>query len=546
VPNSLSIRHKIVALAITLFAAALPFFLVLPIVVHESQRKLDGEANVTAGVIRRQLENILLRAQDVTQRLTPSLHRPCEEVISLLRQMGSLQPYFRSLLLVHNDIVYCSSVYGMPNAPLIALSPQEHVPPGMYVAPVSGTLLVPDRPAVIVSNGLRDGYGVVAFLDSQYLYDLKLAAARDGVYNVDIVLGPHQSPLLDAGERRRSAFPLSPDTRSSASSMFPVQVRVTPVAAQREAVRSHVWRSYAAFLVLASLLCGYGAYRLYGWRVSIPGEIRKGMRLRQFHLVYQPVVELSTGRLSGVEALLRWRHPRLGNVRPDLFIAAAEEHHIIGDLTRHMFQLAMHDLAALDLPPGCHLAVNVAGSHIVEERFVADVQALFARVQACKDVTLVLEVTERHPLPDTPAVRSHMAELRERGVRWALDDFGTGHSSLSYLEKLNAHFLKIDRAFVSTADTEAVGNVVLDTIIGLAQQMGLAMIAEGIETEAQAAYLRARGVQFAQGYLFARPMLPRDFAAWPANRDKTAGPHAPGAFAFDATRAAPDAGISSA
>ncbi|AOB33888.1 hypothetical protein AKI39_20385 [Bordetella sp. H567] len=512
---------------VTLAAAALPFVLILPIVVHESQRQLAGEARVTAAVLRRQLENILLRAQDVTQRLTPSLRRPCGEVLNLLRQLGSLQPYFRSLLLVRDDIVYCSSIYGMPNTPLIALSPQEHVPQGMYVMPVAGTLLVPDRPAVMVSLGLRDGYGVVAFLDAQYLYDLKLAAARDGVYDVDILLGRHDMPLLDAGERQRGARMPEPDTQQSKSAMFPVQVRVTPLDAQRDAVRAHVWRGYAAFLVLASILCGYGAYRLYGWRVSIPGEIRKGMRQRQFHLVYQPVIDMSTGRMSGVEALLRWRHPRLGNVRPDLFIAAAEEHHVIGDLTRHMFELAANDLAELDLPPGSHLGVNVSGAHMVSDRFVADVDALLSRVRRHDGVILVLEVTERHPLPDTPALRAHMSELRERGVRWALDDFGTGHRSLSYLQKLHAHFLKIDRAFVSTAGTEAVGNVVLDTIIGLAQQLGLAMIAEGIETETQEAYLRDKGVHFAQGYLFARPMPPRELAAWRAARDHAGPPGTP-------------------
>ncbi|ARP83427.1 hypothetical protein CAL12_23150 [Bordetella genomosp. 8] len=513
-PTSYSIRRRIAAIVVTLLAAVLPILLILPIVFYESQRQLAGEANVTAGVLRRQLENILLRAQDVTQRLTPALQRPCEEVLPLLRQLGALQPYFRSLLLVRDDVVTCSSLYGMSNTPLIAVSSQEHVPKGMHVTPVAGTLLVPDRPAVLVSSGLRDGNGIAAFLDAQYLYDLKLAAARDGVYDVDILLGPHNVPLVEAGERQRGPRVPAPDTQQSSSSMFPVQVRVTPLQAQRDAVRLHVWRGYAAFLLLASFLCGYGAYRLYGWRVSIPGEIRKGMRLRQFHMVYQPVIDMSTGRISGVEALLRWGHPRLGKVRPDLFIAAAEEHHIIDDLTRHMFDLVANDLALLDLPRDSHLAVNVCGAHMASDRFVADVDALLSRVRAYDDVRLVLEVTERHPLPDTPTLRGNMAELRERGVRWALDDFGTGHSSLSYLQTLHVPFLKIDRAFVSSAGTEAVSNVVLDTIIGLARQLGMAMIAEGVETEAQAAYLAGKGVQFSQGFLFARPMPPRELAAW--------------------------------
>jgi sensor c-di-GMP phosphodiesterase-like protein len=519
VPTSFSVRRKLAAIAVTLFATALPVLIVLPVVVHEAQRQVEGEARVTASVLRRQIENILLRAEDVTQVLTPSLYRPCADVLNLLRQTGTLQPYFRSLLLVHDDIVYCSSVFGMLHSPLIAVAPQEHVPQGLYVVPVPGTLLVPDRPAVMVSRGLRDGHGVVAFLDAQYLFDLKSAAARDGMYDVDIVLGQRQLPLLEAGERQRPPRPILSDTQVSRSAAFPVQVRVTPLQAQRDVVRGHVWRGYLAFLVLASLLCGYAAYRLYGWRVSIPGEIRKGMRSRQFHLVYQPIIDLRTGRFSGVEALLRWRHPRLGNVRPDLFIAAAEEHGIIGDLTRHLFQIAASDLATLNLAPHHHLGVNVCGPHMAEARFVADVDGLLARMRTHGSPALVLEVTERHPLPDTPELRDHMAQLRERGVHWALDDFGTGHSSLSYLERLKADYLKIDRAFVSAASTDAISTVVLDTIIGLAKKLGLDMIAEGIETEEQEAYLRAHGVQYAQGFRYARPMLAAHLAAWRSQHD---------------------------
>lgn len=522
-PTRLSVRRRLAAIAVATLAAALPFLLVLPVVLHESERQIDGEAEVTATVIRRQIDNILLRAADATQRLAAVLNRPCEEVLPLLQQTAALQPYIRSLLLVRNDEAYCSTDYGPQRTPLIAISPQEHVPRGMHIAPVAGTLLVPDRPAVMVAQAPRDGDGVVAFLDAQHLYDLKTAAARGGKYDVDITLGPRQLPLLDAGERQRPAYPVAADTQVSASAPFPVEVRVTPLITERDAARAHVWRHYAAFLVLAGLLCGYAAYRLYGWRVSIPGEIRKGMRQRQFHVAYQPVIDLRTGRPSGVEALLRWRHPRLGNVRPDLFIAAAEEHGIIGDLTRHMFGLVAGDLEALDLPPGSHLGVNVCGQHMAETRFVADVELLLARVRAHGDIVLVLEVTERHPLPDTAALRENMAALRDLGVRWALDDFGTGHSSLAYLEKLDPYCLKIDRAFVSAAGTEAVGNVVLDAIIGLARQLGLAMIAEGIETETQRAYLMQKGVHLAQGYLFARPMPARDLAAWRRQRAPSAG-----------------------
>jgi sensor c-di-GMP phosphodiesterase-like protein len=511
---SLSIRRKVDTIAVTVFAAALPFLIVLPIVLHEAQRQVAGEGSIIANVIRHHIENLLRQAQDATQTLTTRLHQSCAEVTPALQRMGALHPYVRSFLLVRQDIAYCSSLYGASHSPLIAISSLEHVQPGLSIVPISGTSVVPNRPAVIVSLGMPNKQAVIAIIDAQYLFDMQAAAARDGAYDIEIVLGPHQLPLLEAGERQRPPQPILAQTQVSTSPQFPVEVRVNAKSNTPHHVLNRMWRGYLAFILLASVLTSYVAYHLYSRRVSVPREIRKGIRSHEFHLAYQPMINLATGRLSGVEALLRWTHPQLGSMRPDLFIAAAEEDGVIGELTRHIFDLAATDLPLLNLPAGSHLSINVCGSNIVEPSFVTDVEKLLNRIKTREHITIVLEVTERHPLSDSPQLHAHMAALRQQGVYWALDDFGTGHSSLSYLERLNTDYLKIDRAFVGAIGTAAVNSVVLDTIIRLAQQLGLAMIAEGIESAAQESYLRAQGVQYGQGYHYARPMPAHEVAAW--------------------------------
>lgn len=513
----LPIRRKIWAAAIALLGGLLPILVILPIVFYEAQRQADGEAAATAEVIRNQIDNILLRAEDAAHTLIPMLQQPCANVLESLRRTDALLPYSRSLALVRDNVVYCSSITGSVSHDLAAVTDGAGIPDGLQITPITGTWTVPAQPAVLVSEGLQPGTGTMTVVDSQHFFDLMDAAAGNGMYSIEILLGNHHMPLQEAGERARPPHPLTARTQVAASSIFPVEVRVAVADHQVTTFRRSIWRGYTAFLVLACLLCAYGAYRLYGQHISLPTEMRKGMRRGAFHLAYQPLIDLRTGQFSGVEALLRWQHPRLGAMRPDLFIPVAEEHGVIGDLTRHLLDLAANDLPLLQLPAGAHLGINVCGAHMAEAGFASDMEKLLARMKGPAMPTLVLEVTERQALPDSPQIRSHMESLRARGVRWAIDDFGTGHSSLAYLERLNADFLKIDRAFVNSVGADAITSVVLDTVIELAKRLGLEMIAEGVETPEQEAHLRELGVQYAQGYRYAAPMRARDLSRWRAS-----------------------------
>ncbi|MFC4274097.1 EAL domain-containing protein [Achromobacter aloeverae] len=514
-PDRQTFKRRLWGTTLTILGTLAPILLILPLITTEARRQAANEAGITAAVVRKQIENILMHAEDATHSLaTTSLGRPCEEVRNRLMRMGTLRPYFRSLGLVQDNQIYCWSVYTDITTPLYAISPEGEIGPGLTITPVAGTLLVPDRPAVQVSYGRAAGSGAVAFVDAQYLYDLKSAAARDGLYDIEILLGKRRLPLLDAGERERPAHEVGDETQVSSSRAYPVDVRVTVLNHQIDSFRRDIWHNYLAFLVLACLVCGYLTRRYFDRRMTLATDMRKGMRNGEFHLVYQPLVELGTGAFSGVEALLRWNHPSAGPIRPDLFIPVAEENGLIVELTRHVFALAAADLRTLGLPPHAHLGLNVCAQHMARTDFVDDVEALLRRIEGLGPITLVLEVTERAALPDSEVVRANMRRLRERGVQWAIDDFGTGHSSLAYIEQLEADFLKIDRAFVNSVGTDAVSAVVLETIITLARKLDLRMVAEGVETARQSAFLRAHGVQFGQGYYYGRPMRARDLGAW--------------------------------
>ncbi|HEX8604649.1 MAG TPA: EAL domain-containing protein [Pseudoduganella sp.] len=247
-------------------------------------------------------------------------------------------------------------------------------------------------------------------------------------------------------------------------------------------------------------------------QVSLASALREALRNNEFFLVYQPVVELQSGRWIGAEALLRWRRASGEMIGPDLFIPLAEQTGTITQITARVVQLVEQDMRHfLAADPDFHVALNLAATDLHSSAIVDQFDALLARGNASA-ANLIVEITERGIL-DVKAALPAIGSLRERGIGVAIDDFGTGYAGLSYLEALPVDFLKIDRSFIEAIGTGAPTNQVVTHIIAMASAMGLAMIAEGVETAAQADYLRARGVQFAQGWLFGKPQPLRTFMA---------------------------------
>ncbi|MFI5959846.1 putative bifunctional diguanylate cyclase/phosphodiesterase [Cryptosporangium sp. NPDC051539] len=224
----------------------------------------------------------------------------------------------------------------------------------------------------------------------------------------------------------------------------------------------------------------------------------------EFLVVYQPIVDLTSGVVVGAEALLRWTHPERGAIPPIEFIPLAEESGFILDLGRWVLRAACGEAASWDWAENPRISVNVSGRQLHDLEFVPDVRRVLADT-GLPPHRLVLEVTESMLEADAPVALAALEALRADGVRIAVDDFGTGYSSLSRLDRLPVDILKIDRAFVNTLRPDTAVAPVITAIVALAQALGMSTVAEGIEEPYQAAALIAHGCGAGQGWLYGRP-----------------------------------------
>lgn len=241
-------------------------------------------------------------------------------------------------------------------------------------------------------------------------------------------------------------------------------------------------------------------------RAQLQAEMHQGLRERQFVLYLQPQVN-EVGRVIGAEALVRWQHPSKGLVPPGLFIPVAEETGLILQLGHWVLETALHQQArwrAHPLLAQIDLSINVSARQFRQDGFVEQVRTLLA-TSGADPQRITLELTESLLLQDVDGVIALMRELRALGLALALDDFGTGYSSLGYLKRLPLNQVKIDQGFVRGVLQDARDATIAHGIISLAQQLGLDVIAEGVETEAHHRFLLAHGCRDFQGYLFGRP-----------------------------------------
>lgn len=240
---------------------------------------------------------------------------------------------------------------------------------------------------------------------------------------------------------------------------------------------------------------------------TMAADLREAVIKQQFVLHYQPQV-VGAGRMIGVEALVRWQHPKRGMVSPAEFIGLAEETGLILPLGQWVLETACLQLAAWAQQPvlaDLTVAVNVSARQFQQSDFVDSVLATLERTGA-KHKLLKLELTESMLVDDVEAIIIKMGALKARGVTFSLDDFGTGYSSLAYLKRLPLDQLKIDQGFVRNIVTDANDAVIAKMVVVLAESMGLSVIAEGVELQAQADFLAQLGCHAYQGYLFSRPL----------------------------------------
>lgn len=246
--------------------------------------------------------------------------------------------------------------------------------------------------------------------------------------------------------------------------------------------------------------------------IKLESELRFAVKRSELILYYQPVISLSSGAIIGFEALLRWNHPVYGFISPGQFIPIAEESGLIIPITKWILQQACKQMAEWkeNIPNTEHLkiSINISGKHLAVENLPEQVQK--ALYESGLDATsLILEITESSAMQNAEQTIRIFEKLRKIGVVISIDDFGTGYSSLSYLHRLPFDSLKIDRSFVSTVTNQSENAKILQTIVSLAQNLKLRIVAEGIETHDQLRVLQDLQCDLGQGYLFSKP-LPKD------------------------------------
>jgi EAL domain-containing protein (putative c-di-GMP-specific phosphodiesterase class I) len=249
-------------------------------------------------------------------------------------------------------------------------------------------------------------------------------------------------------------------------------------------------------------------------KLKLASELRQAPLRNELVMHYQPKADLRTGRIVGAEALMRWRHPRHGVMMPDRFIPLAERSGLIRSLTLFAARTALTQArtwreAGIELT----VSVNLSTRDLIDVSLPDEIGELLeaARVPAH---LLELEITESVIMADPMRARGVVARLREMGMKVAIDDFGLGYSSLGYLKRLPVNDLKIDKSFVSNMMEDQGDAVIVQSTIDLAHNLGLTVIAEGVESEETWRRLRTLGCDVAQGWLIGRPLPAAGFATW--------------------------------
>ncbi|MFC4711806.1 EAL and GGDEF domain-containing protein [Planococcus dechangensis] len=262
-------------------------------------------------------------------------------------------------------------------------------------------------------------------------------------------------------------------------------------------------------------LNGEGKHSIYNPSISqdilkitkLTSDLPKAFQDNQFYLMYQPKVELSSSTIYGVEALIRWQHPDFGFVSPGEFIPIAEKSGQINRIGTYVLETAIKELNALKFPS--ILSVNISPRQLLQSDFVEQIESVLER-QNFPPHRLNLEITESVEVFGMEKTLTILTHLNELGVLISLDDFGTGYSSLSYLTQLPIHYLKIDQSFVRNMEKDNSKKIIVKSIIDIAHNLGIKVIAEGIETSDQAILLNDADCDIGQGYFFSRPLLSKD------------------------------------
>jgi sensor c-di-GMP phosphodiesterase-like protein len=496
-------RTRSSRIAVTLLSGLLPIALGFGILHMQAERALKQSAQLTAEEAIRQFELMLDNTAQAARELLPLAGQSCIDINLALREQVTRRPFVRSTNVIWDDDIYCSSLFG---------NYHEKIAPGDYsqgqLLLMKGNPVTPDTALLVyrISNGKR---GAMSTLDGYHLSNVLRLIGRQTV----LVLQVGRNWLTADGKFHNDALPDLPVAQSTlTSTRYPFSVTAGFPKGEVWFYMTSQYPPLFSLLIFFGVLSGAIAHFLQKRTSSPSHEMKRALDAAEFIPYFQAVVHGQSKKLSGVEVLMRWNHPKEGLVRPDLFIPFAEHSGLIVPMTRSLMQQTAALLAPLSasFTEPFHIGINITANHCQDLELVKDCREFLAAFVP-GSIHLVLELTERELIEPTALTHQLFEQLHELGVMIAIDDFGTGHSSLGYLRQFNVDFLKIDQSFVAMIGIDALSSHILDSIMELAAKLDLAMVAEGVETQAQSDYLSAHNVNFLQGYLYGKPMPGAEF-----------------------------------
>lgn len=494
----LSGKHLFIMLSVPVVLAIASSFMVTSYLVEKKVHEV-GEFNL------KRLEDLLSQSESIGQYAITLSQGDCSD----LNEYMKFKPYYRGVLLFNAYGFYCSSTNGEIDFPLNTLLPEPTLKEPTY-------FIVPETPArlgvpaiIVIATQANLTSGAVVIIEGQYFIDSFIQPEVFPRPVLNVVLG-----------LKGATLPTVPQFGDG--KVVAVKADNSELVILLEVSQAFFWYFFwiSFGLSLPVFLAFTWLVGLHLWRkknrYSLADDIRSGIENKEFFLVYQPIICTEDGKAKGVEALVRWLHPQMGLVRPDLFIPIAEQSQLIVPLTNYIFERALADFSLFSVQPGFRIGFNVAPEHFIQ----SDIEAKFRYLKDAFSqigVQPLIEITERQLL--TADMCERITALRELGILVAIDDFGTGQTTLSLLQTFTLDYLKIDKCFIDTIGQDSVTSHVLDTIIELCHKMNYVAVAEGVETQEQADYLISRDVHFLQGYLFAKPMKLDELALWLKKRN---------------------------
>lgn len=493
-------RKHMLRYLVTGISGVLPVLLGIAILYWQAERTLQQSTAHTAREAVRQFDFMLDNAALAARSLLPLAGQDCDSGAKLaLREQVTRRPFVRATTLSWKKTIYCTSLFGANY--VSPVNPEDYVDGRLWL--MNGNPVTPDT-ALLVYRLAEGDQAAFASIDGFHLANVLRLISR----YADLILQVGPNWLSSDGKVHTTPVPKYPVAHQHLDStqyIYSVEVGMP---------EGEIWRYMTVrYPAMFALLLFFGALAalLAHWlqkRVSAPTqELQRALDANEFIPYFQPVVRGDSREWAGCEVLMRWKHPKEGLVRPDLFIPLAEHSGLIVPMTRALMRRTAAELAphASQFSPGFHIGINITARHCQDLELVQDCREFLAAFPPGQ-VILVLELTERELIVPTDITRQLFQALHELGVMIAIDDFGTGHSSLGYLRNFNVDYLKIDQSFVAMIGADALSGHILDSIIELSGKLDLGIVAEGVETTEQCEYLAAQGVDFLQGYLFGKPV----------------------------------------